>query len=327
MKTFEKIVLAVGLATLALLLWKMDAAAVFALVTQVGWGLAFIIVQEVVAHVFNAVGWRLAFPPREAGSFPLGELIRLRVAGDAVNYLTPSATIAGEVARTAMLNDSHGAQARAGSVLVSKVTQALAQLVFSLGGLALFAAQLPWLRGREATVYAAVASVFAALAAAAVYEARWGPAPVRAPAPTRLSLAGLTAMFSWLRFHFRLHPARFAGSMFFFFLGYAWGAFEAYWICRFLSVPVPVVTAILIEILSLTVDAAFFMVPAKVGTQEGGKTAIFAALGLPPQAGLAFGVVRHIRELSWAGLGLALCSAHRRRPSAPPSPLPAGAAR
>ena len=59
----------------------------------------------------------------------------------------------------------------------------------------------------------------------------------------------------------------------------------------------------------ITVDGFLFMVPAKIGTQEGGKVVIFAALGLPASLGFAFGVIRHIRELSWAGLGLLLCYA------------------
>ena len=67
-----------------------------------------------------------------------------------------------------------------------------------------------------------------------------------------------------------------------------------------------------IEVLSAAIDSLLFMVPAKVGTQEGGKTAIFATLGLSASAGLAFGIVRHIRELAWAGFGLLLGTAHRR---------------
>ena len=47
-----------------------------------------------------------------------------------------------------------------------------------------------------------------------------------------------------------------------------------------------------------------FFVPAKVGTQEGGKVVLFAALGLNPARGLTVGVVRRIRELVYAGLGL-----------------------
>jgi hypothetical protein len=52
-----------------------------------------------------------------------------------------------------------------------------------------------------------------------------------------------------------------------------------------------------------------FVVPAKIGTQEGGKVAVFAALGLPLPLGLAFGITRHVRELAWAALGILLCYA------------------
>ena len=37
----------------------------------------------------------------------------------------------------------------------------------------------------------------------------------------------------------------------------------------------------------MLVDSIFIMVPAKIGTQEAGKTAIFAGLGLPAGKGLA----------------------------------------
>jgi hypothetical protein len=42
-----------------------------------------------------------------------------------------------------------------------------------------------------------------------------------------------------------------------------------------------------------------------VGTQEGGKVLLFATLGLDPARGLTVGIVRRIRELVYAGLGLA----------------------
>jgi hypothetical protein len=68
-----------------------------------------------------------------------------------------------------------------------------------------------------------------------------------------------------------------------------------------------------IEVLSITADGILFMIPAKIGTQEGGKVAVFAALGLPVTLGFAFGIARHVRELAWAGLGVLVCCATLRR--------------
>jgi hypothetical protein len=45
---------------------------------------------------------------------------------------------------------------------------------------------------------------------------------------------------------------------------------------------------------------------------------IFSLLGLPPAAGLSFALLRRIRELTWAGIGLAVLSSlqGRLRPAA-----------
>jgi hypothetical protein len=80
-------------------------------------------------------------------------------------------------------------------------------------------------------------------------------------------------------------------------LAYGWGTFEAYWICNFFGLSVGVGTVFMMEALSTAVDSILFMVPAKIGSQEGGKAAVFIASGPPAASGLAFGVVGHIREL------------------------------
>ncbi len=317
MKTFQKVILVIGTVTLGVLLWKMDPATVGKLVLQVGWGMALIVSQEAVAHLLNAVGWRFAFTADRAASFPLTELVKLRIAGDAINYLTPSGTIAGEVTRTTMLNKSHGMEVRAASVLVAKCTQTLGQVLFAVAGL-VFAVggALPVARRYRTLVYGVASGLVLFLASLALIELRaprqFVSSTDRVPPQT-----GLRALGGWLRYFFRRHPGRFALSALLFLLGYAWGTFEAYWICRFLGLPVSVRTAITIEVLSTTIDGILFMVPAKMGTQEGGKTAIFAALGLPPSSGFAFGVVRHVRELLWAGLGLLLGSACKKPAPAP----------
>ena len=77
---------------------------------------------------------------------------------------------------------------------------------------------------------------------------------------------------------------------------------------------------------SVLIDGILFFVPAKVGTQEGGKVVLFAALGLNPARGLTVGVVRRIRELVYAGLGLVALgwvstrARHRLRPRLQPPP-------
>jgi len=317
MTTRHKLLVPLGALGLVVLVWRIDLTAVQLALFHVGWGMVLVLSQEIVAHVLNALGWRFAFTREVAAHFSLGELVRLRVAGDAINYLTPTATIGGEVARTAMLSDACGADVRAVSVIIAKTTQTLAQALFITAGLTLVATEwlatgpirsfLPWAVGGGLLTAILVAHRVKARGsgAAAAWRRAFGPR---------------------LGEFLRNHPGRVALSTLMFVVAYAWGAFEAYWICRFLLMPVPAGTAFTIEVLSITVDGILFMVPAKIGTQEGGKVAVFATLGLSPSLGFAFGVVRHVRELIWAALGVFLyCAAigrgnlsfwHRARGSA-----------
>ena len=314
MISHERAALAVAAVTLVVLLWAMDPAAVGRMVVGVGWGMGLILSQELVAHLLNALGWRLAFTADQAAAFPLLELVRLRIAGDAVNYLTPSANIAGEVTRTVLLNDSHRVEVRAAAVLVAKCVQTLAQILFAATGVLLvFGGHVPF------PAVLAGGAIVAALAASGL-GIRRARQRRGAPASGALPRTGLRAVLAGSRDFVARHPGRLVLSTVMFVLAYAWGAFEAYWICHFIGLPVGVGAALTIEALSTAVDSILFMVPAKVGTQEGGKAAVFVALGLPAASGFAFGVVRHVRELIWAGLGLLLRWTHQPAPASPARP-------
>src|SRR5207253_1483545 len=115
----SKVLASLGALGLVVLLWRIDLNAVKVSLLHVGWGMALVLSQEVVAHALNGCAWRFAFTPESARRVSLGELIRLRVAGDAINYLTPTATIGGEVARTMLLSDACGGEARAVSVVTA----------------------------------------------------------------------------------------------------------------------------------------------------------------------------------------------------------------
>jgi glycosyltransferase 2 family protein len=290
-----------GALGLVVLLWRIDLNAVKLSLLHVGWGMTLVLGQEIVAHVLNAWGWRFAFTREAARHFPLSELIRLRVAGDAINYLTPTATIGGEVARTALLSDASGVETRAVSVIIAKTSQTLAQGFFTAAGLALVAAE--WITlGRGFLPWVGVGLLAVTLVAFRLKPRLGG-----------MAMAWWRALGPNLTGFIREHPGRVALSILMFTTAYAWGAFEVYWICRSLGTPVAVGTALTIEVLSITIDGLFFMVPAKIGTQETGKVVVFAALGLSPSLGLAFGIVRHVRELLWACAGVLLyCAAIRR---------------
>ena len=296
MKRFTLAAAIFGTVVFVVLLWRLDLPRVGALLAATGWGIALILGQEAVAHVLNALGWKWASDPRQAAAVPLGRLVALRVAGDAINYLTPSGTLAGEVGRTAMLKASHATGTEVASVIVAKVAQTLGQALFVAIGVLVCArtlgvAGLPRWTVIVGVLTVALLGVLAAVAARRGFAA-WRLSPLRRP------FAGFI----------RAHRGRFATATLLFAAAYAWGAVEAYLISRSLGLRLSASTILSIETLSAAVDGVLFMVPAKIGIQEGSKTAIFAALGLAPSAGFAFGLLRHLRELAWAAGGLVVCA-------------------
>ncbi|MBI3547427.1 MAG: flippase-like domain-containing protein [Elusimicrobia bacterium] len=331
----QKAIIGIATVCLAYLLWRIDPREIWGYVTAVGWGLALILAQEVVPHTLNALGWRYSFRPAQAGAYSLLELFRLRIAGDGVNYLTPSATIAGEFMRAASLDPRESAEVRYASVAVAKVSQAIAQLVFMVGGVGFVIATGrsvtagPYRTALNVVFWLLLSALVAFFAASAVAWRLIKDRRIHAPS-NRLErwLAGFGDIPRQSLGFLADHPVRFGFSAVLFAGGYAWSSIEGYMICYFLGVPISMTTAVVIEVLSNVIDSLMFMVPMKVGTQEGGKTAIFLGLGLKPAAGFAFGVIRHIREMAWAAFGLVLCYAGgpKAKPKPPVTPSKAALA-
>ena len=276
-------------------MFERSRAWITRLVVLLGAATFLYLLFQILDHMLNATGWKLAFPPESAGGAGFWDLVRVRIAGDGVNYLTPSGQIGGEFVRPGMLRSSLPDDVKVTSVLVAKLTQSVGQAFFILSGLGfLLHAHLFQFEGRQATMGAigvggilfglVIGTGLLIIELPGWFQRRF-PKAVEASAGVR----GLLKNF------LRKHPFRLLGSIAFFMLGYAWGAAEIWLICHFLGRDLSVETAFSIEFLSNLVDALAFWVPAKIGTQEAGKTAIF------------------VRELCWGALGLGLYAAHERR--------------
>ncbi|MFI5348501.1 MAG: lysylphosphatidylglycerol synthase transmembrane domain-containing protein [Elusimicrobiota bacterium] len=317
---FTRIVLFLGAATFLYLLITFDPARVWGHLTAFGWGFAALMPFQILDHMLNATGWKLAFPPQDAGGAGFWDLVRVRIAGDGVNYLTPSAQIGGEFVRPGMMRSRLPHDVKVTSVLIAKITQSVGQAFFILSGIGfLLHAHLFQFEGRQATMGAiAVGGILFGLVLGTGLLIIEPPAWFERRFPKAVEAsAGVRAL---LKTYLKSHPLRLLGSIFFFMLGYSWGAAEVWLICHFLGLNLSVETSFSIEFLSNLIDALAFWVPAKIGTQEAGKTAIFVGFGLPGEIGFTVGVIRHVRELVWAGFGLGLYAAHQRRKAAAARP-------
>lgn len=313
-RVFERAVLVAGVALFALLLREIGPRVVLDNIRAVGWGIGLIVLQEALAYTANTLGWRYAFPSSDA---PIGftRLLGARIAGDAINYVTPTATLGGEFVRIRLLRQQAPATTLVASVAIAKLSQTVGQVAFIVVGLLWVLERTPLPPPLRRGLLIGVA-VLAAAAALLLVMQRNG---LFAPLLRALHALGLPrSLFELAARLQRLDDAivdfhasdswSFVASAGCFFIGWALGVLEVYLILFLLGVPITFERALAIEVFSAALDAMLFFVPGKVGTQEGGKVLIFSVLGLDVAKGLSLGILRRIRELVWAGIGLLILS-------------------
>jgi glycosyltransferase 2 family protein len=317
LRTTERVVLASGIVLFFFLVARLGADNILANLRMVGWGILLILGAEILAFLANTLGWRLAFP-RQGAVPSFRHLLLARIAGDGVNYLTPTATMGGEFVRVRMLQGQASTPSLAASVIVAKLTQTVGLVIYISGGLFIVLDNLRLPIGAKLGIIGSLA-LLAIILLALVFVQRRGllmPALrfserwtfLRFLAPLRSSAERIDAEMS------RIHRESFGRvilSSVAFALGFACGVIESYLILWCFGIPTSLQLALAVDVLGVAINNLTFFVPLRVGTQEAGKTLVFAMLGLSPTQGLAAGVVCRIRELIWAFFGLAILARSR----------------
>ncbi|OLB98725.1 MAG: hypothetical protein AUH30_07025 [Candidatus Rokubacteria bacterium 13_1_40CM_68_15] len=318
MKLLRALLLVLGLVFLGVLVVMHDPAAIFAAITGLSWRLALVAVFPfVVVTTFDTLGWKYAFL-RDRVAFRT--LLAARIAGEAFNLTTPTASLGGEAIKAWLLRRHVSLDEAVLSVVVAKTTITLAQGLFLLLGIvAAWMAGLPnssllhgmmWLLAVE--VLALAGFVAAQMRGVVGWSQRW-------LARVGLRVSGhqdtSARVDRGLARFYREEPRRLALSIAFHFVAWLLGVVEVYLMLRFLGVPVSLTTATIIEAFGTAVRFATFLVPASVGAQEGGYVATFLALGLPPAAGVALGLTRRVREILWIVVGFVLFAVLRNDPA------------
>jgi putative membrane protein len=317
------VLLGLGVALLIGLVVGHDPAAVFASLRELSWRFVVILLFPAVpVMILDTLGWRYAFMHDRV---PFVTLLRTRLVGEAFNLVTPTAALGGEGVKAWLLRDRLPLEETVPSVIIAKTTITLAQGVFLLLGIAVASMGfgrsplllgMQWLLGLEvlALVIFIVVQTRGVVGWSVGQLERLGVRPEGA-APTAARVDRT------LRTFYRHTPTRLTLSIVFHLMAWLLGAIEAYLILQFLGIPVSLGTATVIEAFGTGVRFATFLVPASLGVQEGGFAVTFVALGLSATDGIAFGLVRRLRELVWVAVGLVLFAGSRRPVvAAAPSP-------
>lgn len=266
--------------------------------------------------------WGFTLPSNGVARPRFLSLVMIRLAGESVNTLTPTAYLGGEPVK-AMLLVSHGVTTAGStvSVVVAKTALTVSQIVFVLLGLMLTLERFDVLRDGD-YLFVALCLVGAAFVALLVRLQRRslftrlvafaGRLGLRGPRIRRFA-AVAPEIDRDLGVFYTTRARDFAVSTGLHFLGWLLGTVEIKVFADLLLYPISWRDAFIIESISQPLSLGSAFVPAALGVREAGGVAIFDLLGLSESAGLAVWLLRRIREAVFSGIGLLWLMVETRR--------------
>lgn len=281
-----------------------------------GWGLVPLILLEGLADILNAFGWRhcLSSPLRDLSII---KIFNIRLAGNSINYLTPTADLGGEVTKGTLLFMNHSGPEAATGVIVGKLSYAMAKLLFVGTGslIILWGIEVPvgvWVAMLTGSALLG-AGILAFLAVQKYGKlgavVRWLAAHRIGGKALEKSTDKITKVDTALRLFYREHPWDLPKSIIWHIGGMVCGILQGWYFLYVLADRPSLALAAGIWFLGSWLDLLSFPIPMNLGVLEGSRVLIFELLGFQSAVGLSYGVALRLEQLFWAGIGLLIYGA------------------
>lgn len=302
-----------GATLLGGLLYFTGIDEVLARLRPLGASAPLILVPYTVITWCDAMGWRCTFPPAVSRRVPLSTFALVRMAGEAVNGLTPTATIGGEPLKVLLLRRREVASSEAvASLFIGKTALTVAQSLFVVLGMGALFLRLRRPDLGIAWLVLLLVATFG-FGAGLVWLQRQGPAATLIGLISRIAPRSRMAerfadsartIDARLEDFYRLEHHRFRRAAAWHFLGWLLGVGEVLLIARLIGAPVGLLDATIIEALSQPIRAAALIIPGGLGAQEVGGTALCVFLGMSEPAAVALWLLKRAREIVFDIAGL-----------------------
>lgn len=326
-KIIHALALLLGLMLFVWLIYSIGATAILASIKAVGFGFVVLILVSGVRHFLRAAAWWNCF---EAGErrFKLFELFNVRLAGEAIRYVSFTGPLFGEPAKAALMRRHTPMVQGLSSVVVENLTYTFSAVLVTISGLILLLANFTIHRNIK------VAAIVVCLFVAAVIFVIQYHIRRRSFAFTRLmkrlehsgvgnkewfqrKAVGIESMEANVYNFYNHRGHSFTRVLSLQLAAHLMNIFEVYLILRFMNLDATFIIAFIIEAMMKIINFVFFFVPGQVGVFEGGNALLLAALGLGATAGVALALVEKIRTLAWTAYGLVVLAFIFRKDSKP----------
>lgn len=278
---------------------------------RLGWaGVAAIVAFGGLDQLFHALGWQRCFP----GPVPaLRPLLAAHLAGNAVNLVTPTATVGGEFVRATLLPASAFRSDAVAALTVDRLTFAVSDALFSLCGVVVLL-RAPGLEpAARLSLAAGIGLVILGIAiflvlqrsgriVAVVTESRWlariaGP---RLAETLRSAGGGVDRRIALLHAE-RAGALRASTALHG--VGNLMLVGQLACLVGFTGTEVTLGGLLQIFAVVTALDLASFFVPGRLGAQEGARMLAVTLAGLPIELGLLFSLAQRFDQFVWTAVG------------------------
>jgi uncharacterized membrane protein YbhN (UPF0104 family) len=310
-KRIETILFLLGCALFVGLVRSVGVHELWKELRSLGWWIIPFILAEGMAEAIHTVAWRYCLP-RNLRRVSLVYLFRVRLAGYAINYYTPTAALGGEITKVSLLAAKGRMTDATSGVLIGKVCFAVAHLLFVALGIVVVLRSIhfsalewaPLLFG--ALLLAAGITVFFLLQKFGKLGAlvRWLAAKNVGGQPLKKAALVLTSVDGQLKAFYRDRPGDVFRAVAWHLAGYSLGVVPTWFFLQSVQAPGSLSIAATIWILGMSFDLLTFAVPLNAGSLEGSRVLAFKFLGYAPGAGMTYGIALRLGQMFWATAGL-----------------------
>ena len=319
-RTWTKTLLGgVGLLLFAYLVLRIGVGVVLENVSRFGTWFAAILFVGAFWLFFQACAWSI-IQNAYFQKVPFFRLFRVRIIGDALNILLPSASLGGDAARAYLIKGNVPLKEGIPSVLFDKTVEFVASTIFLALGLLLGAIFIRMPKGLLAPTFICLAVMTVGLVLLIFFSVRGFYGIVLRisgviPKVRRWVLKReeqLRALDGNLRLLYARANLKTAAALGLHILARLTGVVEVLIIMRVLGVPADYVQAWFITAVVVISNTIFFILPGQWGIMESVSMLVLKSLGHPVAIGLSLSVIRRIRKLAFVGLAMVLFMSEKK---------------
>lgn len=312
MRRLNLILLAIAAIFLLWLLHEVGWHALASHLRQVGWWWPLLLLPYGLVSWLEALAWDYLIFTKSVHP-GLSSLFWWRLGGEALNQLTPTASLGGEPYKVVRLQDAGLSFDEAtASVIIHKAFKVLSLVVYIVMGLIVTPFLLP-----EASPHLTLLTLAAACLGvgvlAFIFLQHRDPCTQAIRLLEKVNLCPqilkekeeeLSRLDARLGAFYRQYPGKSAVIFGLLFLSWILHGVEVYLIFWLLGHPIGLGLALCLDALTMIFTSIGFIIPSALGIQEGGNILLALGFQLGAPLGVAFSILRRVREAFWMGLGL-----------------------